>query len=122
MPGVDLAVALHRLYVDRTTNPSSRRRGLFRRERGGHPGGGGQVAGGRCHPGVTVPTWLANVVLVPKPNVTWRMCTDFTNKNRACPKDYYPLPNIDWLVDSSAGYKVVDFLDAFRGYHQIFLA
>ncbi|GAA0175950.1 hypothetical protein LIER_29032 [Lithospermum erythrorhizon] len=50
------------------------------------------------------------------------MCTDFTSINKACLKDCYPLPNIDRLVDSSAGYKVVDFLDAFRGYHQIFIA
>ncbi|GAA0140484.1 hypothetical protein LIER_35247 [Lithospermum erythrorhizon] len=68
------------------------------------------------------PVGLANVVLVPKPNGTWMMCTDFTSINKACPKDYYPLSNIDRLVDSSAGYKVVDFLVAFRGYHQIFMA
>ncbi|GAA0166416.1 hypothetical protein LIER_21572 [Lithospermum erythrorhizon] len=50
------------------------------------------------------------------------MCTDFTNINMACPKDYYPLPNIDRLVDSRTCYKVVEFLDAFRRYHQIFMA
>ncbi|GAA0157894.1 hypothetical protein LIER_15055 [Lithospermum erythrorhizon] len=63
------------------------------------------------------PTWLADVVVVPKPNGTWRMCTDFTSINKACPMDCYPLPNIDRLVDSRVGYKVVYFLDAFRGYH-----
>ncbi|GAA0143735.1 hypothetical protein LIER_35799 [Lithospermum erythrorhizon] len=68
------------------------------------------------------PTWLANVVRVPKPNGTCRMCTDFTRINKVCPKDCYPLPNIDRLVDSGTAYKVVDFLDAFRGYHQIFMA
>ncbi|GAA0155916.1 hypothetical protein LIER_13532 [Lithospermum erythrorhizon] len=68
------------------------------------------------------PMWLANIVLVPKPNRTWRMCVDFTSINKACPKDCYPLPNIDRLVDSSAWYKVVDFVDAFRGYDQIFMA
>ncbi|GAA0184181.1 hypothetical protein LIER_31469 [Lithospermum erythrorhizon] len=68
------------------------------------------------------PTWLANVVLVPKPNGMWRLCTDFTSINKVCPKDCYPLPNIDRVVDSSAGYNVVDFLDAFRGYHHIFMA
>ncbi|GAA0154768.1 hypothetical protein LIER_12656 [Lithospermum erythrorhizon] len=67
------------------------------------------------------PTWMANEVLVPKPNGTW-MCIDFTSINKACPKDYYPLPNIDRLIDSSAGYKEVDFLDTFRGYHKIFMA
>ncbi|GAA0166524.1 hypothetical protein LIER_21660 [Lithospermum erythrorhizon] len=50
------------------------------------------------------------------------MCIDFASINKAYPKDCYPLPNIDRLVDSSAGYKVVDFLDAFQGYHRIFIA
>ncbi|GAA0167864.1 hypothetical protein LIER_22707 [Lithospermum erythrorhizon] len=50
------------------------------------------------------------------------MCTDFTNINEAFSEDCYPLPNIDGWVDSSARYQVVDFLDAFRGYHQIFMA
>ncbi|GAA0148079.1 hypothetical protein LIER_07618 [Lithospermum erythrorhizon] len=49
------------------------------------------------------------------------MCSDFTSINKAFPKDCYALLNIDRLVDSSAGYKVVDFLDAFRLYHQIFM-
>ncbi|GAA0164629.1 hypothetical protein LIER_20221 [Lithospermum erythrorhizon] len=50
------------------------------------------------------------------------MCTDFTITNKAFSKECYPLPNIVQLVDSSVGYKVVDILDAFRGYHQIFMA
>ena len=49
------------------------------------------------------------------------MCTDFTSLNKACPKDFYPLPCLNRLVDGSAGYEMFDFLDAFRGYHQIFL-
>ncbi|GAA0164048.1 hypothetical protein LIER_19774 [Lithospermum erythrorhizon] len=49
------------------------------------------------------------------------MCTNFNRINKACPKDCYPLPNIDRLVNSSAGYKLVDFLDAFLGYHQTFM-
>ncbi|GAA0158536.1 hypothetical protein LIER_15534 [Lithospermum erythrorhizon] len=49
------------------------------------------------------------------------MCTDFTNLNKACPKDYYPLPCLGRLVDGSAGHDVFDFLDASRGYHQVFL-
>ena len=46
--------------------------------------------------------WLANVVMVPKKNGKWRMCVDFTNLNKACPKDDYPLPSIDTLVDTAA--------------------
>ncbi|KAL0378307.1 UNVERIFIED_CONTAM: Transposon Ty3-G Gag-Pol polyprotein [Sesamum radiatum] len=70
---------------------------------------------------VQYPEWLANVVLVPKPNKKWRMCIDFTDLNRACPKDSYPLPRIDALVDSTAGCEMMSFLDAFQGYNQISL-
>jgi len=44
-------------------------------------------------------TWLANVVMVKKTNGKWQICTDYTDLNKACPKDAYPLPNIDWLVN-----------------------
>ncbi|PKA64336.1 RNA-directed DNA polymerase like [Apostasia shenzhenica] len=50
------------------------------------------------------------------------MCVDFTDLNKACPKDFYPLPKIDRLVDSLAGYSVMSFVDAFSGYHQIRMA
>jgi len=64
-------------------------------------------------------TWLANVVLVKKPNGKWRMCTDYTDLNKVCPKDSYLLPSIDRLVDGAAGHKYMSFLDAFSGYNQI---
>ena len=51
---------------------------------------------------VYYPDWLANVVMVKKSNGKWRMCVNFTDPNRACPKDNYPLPRIDTLVDSTA--------------------
>ncbi|KAK4403112.1 Transposon Ty3-G Gag-Pol polyprotein [Sesamum angolense] len=71
---------------------------------------------------VQYPEWLANVVLVPKPNGKWRMCIDFTDLNKACPKDSYPLPRIDALIDSTSGCELMSFLDAFQGYNQIRLA
>nr|XP_027067493.1 uncharacterized protein LOC113693115 [Coffea arabica] len=49
----------------------------------------------------------------------WKMCVDFTDFNKACPKDCYPLPRIDALVDSAMGHVILCFLDAFKGYHQI---
>ena len=58
-------------------------------------------------------------MLVKKSNGKWRMCVDFTDLNKACPKDSYPLPSIDALVDSAAGCKLLSFLDAFSGYNQI---
>ena len=65
------------------------------------------------------PDWLANVVMIKKANSKWRMCVDFTDLNKACPKDSYPLPRIDQLVDSTAGHKLLCFMDAFSGYNQI---
>jgi len=63
--------------------------------------------------------WLTNVVLVKKASEKWRMCVDFTNFNKVCPKDPYPLPNIDSLVDNASGCGLLSFLDAFSEYHQI---
>ncbi|XP_071739546.1 uncharacterized protein [Rutidosis leptorrhynchoides] len=68
------------------------------------------------------PTWVANPVMVKKTDGGWRMCVDFTNINKACPKDCYPLPEIDWKVESLTGYKYKCFLDAYKGYHQIQMA
>ncbi|XP_075499285.1 uncharacterized protein LOC142537674 [Primulina tabacum] len=71
---------------------------------------------------VQFPTWLSNVVLVPKATGKWRMCVDFRDLNKACPKDCYPLPRIDQLVDSTSGFELLSFMDAKQGYHQIPLA
>src|SRR6516162_8204997 len=68
---------------------------------------------------VKYPTWLANVVLVKKPNGKWRMCVDYTDLNKACPKDCFPLPRIDQLVDSTSGHELLSFMDAFSSYNQI---
>jgi len=68
---------------------------------------------------IQYPEWLANVVLVKKSSGKWRMCVDFTDLNKACPKDSYPLPSIDALVDSASRCKLLSFLDAFSGYNQI---
>jgi len=67
-------------------------------------------------------TWLSNVVLVKKANGKWRMCVDYTDLNKACPRYAYPLPNIDRLVDGAAGNKVLSFLDAYSGDNQIPMA
>ncbi|KAL0358274.1 UNVERIFIED_CONTAM: Retrovirus-related Pol polyprotein from transposon gypsy [Sesamum angustifolium] len=66
--------------------------------------------------------WLSNVVVVPKTTGKWRMCTDFTDLNKACPKDPYPLPQIDLLVGSTAGCALFSMMDAYQGYYQIFMA
>ena len=67
------------------------------------------------------PEWISNVVLVKKSKGMWRMCINFIDLNKACPKDNYPIPKIDKLVDATAGHALLSFMDAFRGYHQILL-
>jgi hypothetical protein len=65
------------------------------------------------------PVWLANPVIVPKANGKLRMCIDYTSLNKACPKDPYPLPRIDQIVDSTSECDLLSFLDAYSGFHQI---
>ncbi|GKC70318.1 reverse transcriptase domain-containing protein [Tanacetum coccineum] len=60
--------------------------------------------------------------MVNKHDDSWRMCVDFKDLNKACPKDGYPLPEIDWKVESLCGYPFKCFLDAYKGYHQIKMA
>ena len=57
--------------------------------------------------------------MVKKANGKWRMCVDFTDLNDACPKDCYPLPRIDTLIDATAGHEMLSFMDGFSGYNQI---
>nr|GEW83692.1 reverse transcriptase domain-containing protein [Tanacetum cinerariifolium] len=66
--------------------------------------------------------WLSNPVMVKKHDGSCRMCVDFTDLNKACPQDCYPLPEIDWKVESLCEYPFKCFLDAYKGYHQIQLA
>jgi hypothetical protein len=65
------------------------------------------------------PIWLANPVIVPKANGKLRMCINYTSLNKACPKDPYPLPRIDQIIDSTSGCDLLSFLDAYSGFHQI---
>ncbi|KAL0406067.1 UNVERIFIED_CONTAM: Pro-Pol polyprotein, partial [Sesamum latifolium] len=71
---------------------------------------------------IQFPEWLSNVVLVPKPGGKWRICIDFRDLNKACPKDFDPLPRIDQLVDSTSGCELLSMMDAFQGYHLKMLA
>ena len=58
--------------------------------------------------------WLANTVVVRKKNGKWRVCVNFTDLNRACPKDSFPMPKIDQLVDATYGHPRMSFLDTIR--------
>jgi hypothetical protein len=70
---------------------------------------------------VVYPKWLSNVVMVRKKNGKWWVCTDFTDLNKCCPKDDFPLARIDQIIDSAAASEMMALLDCFSGYHQIWL-
>ena len=61
--------------------------------------------------------WLANIVVVKKKSGKWRVCVDFTDLNKVCPKNPFPMPRIDQLVDAIVGHPWISFLDVFQGYH-----
>ncbi|KAI5322325.1 hypothetical protein L3X38_031397 [Prunus dulcis] len=122
MPGISPDIISHRLSVNLTVRPVRQKRRAYDPE---------------CYEAmrakvdrlssigfikeVDYPTWLANDVMVRKPRKGWRMCVDYTNLNRACPKDSFPLPCIDQLVDATAGHALPSFMDAYSGYNQIFM-
>ncbi|GAA0153494.1 hypothetical protein LIER_11717 [Lithospermum erythrorhizon] len=116
MLGIDTSVALHKLHVDSMYVPIKQKQRTFNDEKN-------QVVRTEVEfllkadaiRELQFPKWIANVVLVKKPNGTWGMCTDFTSLNKACPKDFYHLPCLARLVDGSAGHEIFDFMDASRG-------
>ena len=68
------------------------------------------------------PKWLSNIVPMKKNNDQIRCCVDFCNLNKACPKDEFPLPNINLLLDSTAGSSIFSFMDGYSRYNQIRMA
>jgi hypothetical protein len=66
-------------------------------------------------------SWLANPILVEKPDGSWHMCINYTSLNKTCPKDEYPLARICQIVDSTATCELLSFLGMYSGYHQISL-
>ncbi|CAL2254891.1 unnamed protein product [Prunus armeniaca] len=69
----------------------------------------------------TYPVWLANSVMVRKARGGWRMCQDYTDLNKACPNDSFPLPRIDQLVDATAGHELLSFMDPADREHTAFI-
>ena len=120
MPDISPEVIQHRLNMNPERKPVQQRRRAFAPERD-------QAVTEEVTKLLTVsfikevycPDWLANVVLVKKENWKWRMCVDFTDLNKACPKDSFPLPRIDQLMDSIA---LPTFMDTFSRYNQIKMA
>jgi hypothetical protein len=122
MPGIDPSIIVHKLNVDPNHCPVKQRRRAFAAEQNIAVAEEVEklLKAGFIRE-VDYPEWLANVVLVKKSNGKWRMCIDFTDLNKACPKDSFPLPRIDLLVDSMAGHELLSFMDAFSGYNQIYM-
>ena len=120
MPGIDPSVIVHRLNVNPTSSPIRQKKRVFAqgRDKAIVEEVRKLLEAGYIRE-VYYPDWLANVVMVKKANGKWRMCVDFTYLNRACPKDSYPLPRIDTLVDSTARHELLSFMDAFTSYNQI---
>ena len=68
------------------------------------------------------PEWVANIVPIPKKDRKVRICMDYRDLNRASPKDDFPLPHIDVLVDNTANFALFSFMDGHLGYNQIKMA
>ncbi|RDX81062.1 hypothetical protein CR513_38298, partial [Mucuna pruriens] len=120
MPGIDPSFMTHRLSVGKGVKPvAQKQRKQREKRRKAAKEETSRLLAASFIREVQYPTWLANVVMVKKPNGRWRMCTDYTDLNKACPKDPYPLPSIDRLVDGVSGYALLSFMDAYSGYNQI---
>ena len=120
MPGIDPSVITHRLNVCPSSKPVWQKKRVFAPERDNVIKDEVQkLIVAKFIREVYYLYWLAYVVMVKKANGKWRMCVDFTDLNKACPKDSYILPRIDQLVDSTARHKLLSFMDAFSGYNQI---
>ena len=120
MLGIDPAVMCHKLNVDPNHKPM-----IQKAHRTGVPQTEAvkeeveKLLEAQAIKEVHYPQWLANTVVVKKKTGKWRVCVDFTDLNTACPKDSFPLPKIDQLIDATAGHDRKSFLDAYREYHQI---
>ena len=120
MPEIDPSVIVHRLNVSPSFSPIRQKKRVFAQERD-------KVIADEVRKllkadfirEVYYHDWLANMVMIKKANGKWRMCIDCTDLNKACPKDSYPLPRIDTLVDSTARHQLLSFMYAFSGYNQI---
>ena len=120
MLGIDPNIITHRLNVYPSSKPVRQKKRVFAPERNNAIKEEVQkLTTTQFIREVYYLNWLANVVMVKKTNDKWRMCVDFTDLNKACPKDSYPLPRIDQLVDSTTGHQLLSFMDAFSMYNQI---
>ena len=120
MPGINPSIISHKLNVNPSLRPVKQKRRVFAPERNNAiMEEVDKLLTANFIREVFYPDWLANVVMVKKNTGKWQMCIDFTDLNKTCPKDSFPLPRIDQLVDSTVGHKLLTFMDAFSRYNQI---
>ncbi|MHC6131834.1 reverse transcriptase family protein, partial [Serratia marcescens] len=120
MPGIDPKLVCHRLNVKPSFKPVKQKLRPTGFEKGAAVRDElDRLLEAKFIREVDYPAWLANVVLVKKASGKWRMCVDFTNLNKTCPKDSWHLPCIDSLVDATAGHDLLSFVDAYSGYHRV---
>ncbi|CAL8996497.1 unnamed protein product [Prunus brigantina] len=122
MPGISPDIISHRLSINPAVRPVRQKRRAYDPERyEAMKAEVDKLSTIGFIKEVDYPTWLANVVMIRKGTKGRRMCVDYTNLNRACPKDSFPLPRIDQLVDATAGHALLGFMDAYSGYNRIFM-
>ncbi|CAA0820110.1 Unknown protein, partial [Striga hermonthica] len=120
MKGIDPQKACHRLNLDKTIKPVIQKRQKFGPDRQkALEEEVNKLIDNKFVKEAKYPTWISNPVLVKKATGLWRLCIDFSNLNQACPKDSYPIPHIDYMVDATSGHQLMSFLDAYSGYNQI---
>ena len=120
MPGVPRELTKHTPNIDPKFRPARQFLRRFNKERRNAIGEEvARLLAAEFNVEVFHPEWLANPVLVLKKNGTWRMCVDYIDLNKACPADPFALPRIDQIIDATAGFTRLSFLDAYSSYHQI---
>ena len=123
MPGLDPKVAVHHLAVKKNVQPIKQAQRRF------HPNLISQIeneVNKLIEAGfireVKYPTWISNIMLVRKKTGQIRVCVDFRNLNNAYPKDDFPLPLTEIMVDATTGHEALSFMDGSSGYNQIRMA
>ena len=110
MPNISPTMAQHYLSLHKECKPICRKLCRF------HPAHQEIVATGFIRE-IQYLDWLPNVVVMLKKNGKWRVCVDYSNLNDACPKDTFPFPHIDQIVDATVGHQLLSFLDTYSGYN-----
>ncbi|KAL4010597.1 hypothetical protein IC575_030098 [Cucumis melo] len=123
MPGLDPKVVVHRLAIKPEHRPVKQAQRRFRPELISQieEEVNKLIEAGFIRE-VKYPTWIANIVPVRKKNGQLRVCVDFRDLNNACPKDDFPLPIMEIMIDATAGHEALSLMDGSSGYNQIRMA